>query len=191
MNPFSLCSFHGEVFFLFLLWQIAFWQALSYIILAVVFQSLKHVTPNSLGLWSFLDTSALILIGLPLYVTWYFSPDDFHTISLFFLFSGLIILWRMIVLQFCLLFKCLLYQDWETFSEFGKSTIICNENIFCEFEMKFSFFYACVCLHFCLLVVSWISENLAQIWLVYVRLVGMFQFFHLVALLRNSVSSLI
>lgn len=27
---------------------------------------------------------------------------------------------------------------------FGKSTIICNENIFCEFEMKFSFFYACV-----------------------------------------------
>lgn len=43
--------------------------------------------------------------------------------------------------------------------------------------MKFSFFYACMSslLSSCCV---WISENPAQIWLVYVHLVGMFQFFH-------------
>lgn len=49
-------------------------------------------------------------------------------------------------------------------------------------NLKWNFLsFMSVCHHFCLLVVSWISENPAQIWLVYVHLVGIFQFFHLVS----------
>jgi hypothetical protein len=41
----------------------------------------------------FAEKSGIILIGLPLHITWPFSLSSFNTLSLFCIFSVLIIMW--------------------------------------------------------------------------------------------------